>query len=203
MGQEAFNVSLSDSIESSLKGFNAIFQQEKQNAMANLARGAVTAARNALDKATTQWGYKRMAGRSGNSTFAPYGNSAGRNNTGAMMEDLGYSMDVYGGTTKVTVGWVDFYQDYYGDQEGGFETSSIFKGIRNGKPKFGKSKIRMRVDGAHSLEQAYKSIRNRQASYMSGAWSAALSKYKGKRSPGSYLEARQNYYDSFTGDEVF
>lgn len=203
MARSDFEVSIVDDIESSLKGFNKIFQEEKQNAMEVLARGAVTAWRNALDKATTQWGFKRMAGRSGNSVFAPYGRSAGRNDSGQMMDDLGYSVNVNGGNASVTVGWVENYEDYYGRQEEGFTSNTIFKGARNNSPRFGKSKIKMKIDGAHGMDYAYASFRKRKASFMSGAWNAALSRYKGKASPGSYLEARQNYYNSFTGDEVF
>lgn len=199
-----FYITLSNSVESGLSSFDAAFQESKKSTMKNLAAGAVRVARETMDNATTQWGIARMEGYAGGRSFEPYGKSSGRNDTGQMMNDFGYSIDAGPGYTNLKIGWVDNQEQYYLDQDNGFKNYYRFKGLKaSGKPRFGKAKIAVHTPGAGSLEAAYKSARNRFSSAMSAAWNDVVRNYRGTKKPGTYLEARKRYYESLTGGDAF
>jgi hypothetical protein len=209
---ELITTKIADSMVSDLKRFQAIFEEQKNITFGNIAKSAVKEQRKALDEATTQWGYKRMKGVSGSSIFKPYGKSAGRNDTGQMMSDVGYEINTEFGTTSVDVGWIDGDPEgYYDKQENGFTPTTVFMGVRSGKPRFRKSRFPMEeTQGAKSLtavnEYLSKAIKNRGASGASAAWNEALRIYNGlggKGTPGTYLQARKAYRESYKGNEIF
>jgi hypothetical protein len=191
---------------SRLLEFNAIWEEELDFAIENLAKAGKRRAAETLDKTGTpavgsggEWGKARMSGQRWGVKFRPYGNSAGRNDTGNMINSLGWDIVSTGKRKKARFGWVDRFEDYFLYQEKGFTPRSMFDPratAASGEAQF-RSRSQMRkVPGAESLQAGLKLVSSLQDSFFTQAWNRSKENWEraGKKSrPGTYLKARENY----------
>jgi hypothetical protein len=215
MSNEPFSIDFPVSkLLSNLDTFDKIFQEEKLKATSSIAKSGATAMKKALDKAITSWGLKRMAGSASIGengvprSFTPYGNSAGRNDTGHMIDSVSYQVLQHSsGELKVSVGWVNNKEDYFIRQEYGFQNYGRFAGVTaGGKARFREVKVPLETPPAHSLDAAYKRMKQLQGAFMSRAWNAAKKRYAnggGSANVGTYLEARSAYVNSLNDGGLF
>jgi hypothetical protein len=202
---EAYSLVLPEkNLAAALLGFDALFQENLKIVYKNFGRQVTKVGRETLDAAETPWGIARMSGKAGGTSFEPYGNSTGRNDSGRMMDAFGYSIGSNGrNRTEFRIGYVDDQAEYFLDQEDGFKNYGRFKGLlASGEPRFGNAKQPVDTKGAGAIPAAYNSIKNRIESAVSAAWNQAARDF-GSAPAGTYLQARKAYYDSFTGDELF
>ena len=141
---------------SDIKKFDAIFQRNLRSASSRFVAGAVTSVRKALDQATTPWGEARIRGEAAGIKFQPYGNSAGRNDTGNMIESIAGEVFADGnGKIVMRFGWLFNQEDYFLDQEYGFESRSTLNKkatIKSGEATFRLGQESRPREGADSLE---------------------------------------------------
>ena len=151
-----------------------------------------------LDRTGTpnDWGGKRMRGESNGVPFTPYGNSAGRNDTGKMINSLSHDVSIDSlGKAKARFGWIFDFEPYFKMQDQGFTGFTRFAGVQNGKPIFTSTRS-YNVPGANSLPQARDLVDKIKDSFFSGAWNDTVrewNKMGRKSNPGSYLAARKRY----------
>jgi hypothetical protein len=194
---------------SRLLEFNAIWEEELNVAIENLAKAGRNRAAETLDKTGTpavgsggEWGKARMSGQRWGVKFSPYGNSEGRNDTGNMINSLGWDIVSTGKRKKARFGWIDRFEDYFLYQEKGFTPRTMFDpaataatGMAQFRPRAGMKK----VPGAESLQAGLKLVSSLKDSFFSQAWNRSKETWEkaGKRSrPGSYLRARERYSSS-------
>lgn len=179
------------------------FETQLQVVTQNLAQSGANIAKDALERAETPWGRARIAGQYGDVRFKPYGRSAGRNDTGFMMDSLSAWQGGVSKGSRVNVegyfGWppeVINSNPYILFQAQGFTSNTVFDPQRtraSGIAKFKKGSGR-NVPGAYPLSKAIPSIRNRAQSAYSAAWNEAVKLWKGdgfKGSPGKWADVRE------------
>jgi hypothetical protein len=190
---------------SGMSKFDEIFQRNFSEAIARQAAGAVTSVRNALDKAVTPWGEARMRGEAAGIKFQPYGNSAGRNDTGNMMESVAAEVFSDGnGEIVMRFGWIFNQEDYFLDQEYGFESRYTLNKkatIKSGDAQFRKGQELRPREGANSLESGLIALRKRGAAFLSAVWNDTNREYQsaGGFGVGTFMQARKSYYDRIFG----
>lgn len=152
------------------------FSESVEYGLNQLGKAGVNSQRRAIRDATTSWGQKRMRGEAKGISFAPYGRSAGREETGMMYDEVGYEWKNSPAYQSISVGW-SLAEDYFWWQEYGFQSKTRFRGAtKGGAPIFGISKKTYFVEGAQSLAAASKTINRLIPSFMSGAWNEAVRK---------------------------
>ena len=182
-------------LKNSIKSLDAYIQASLKNVTDYLARSGVTVARKALREATTpaDWGKSRMAGEHYGVRFAPYGRSAGREETGHMYDSLtsSVSMASYGKTMwRGTFGWEN-PEKYIVYQEVGFFSTGVFDPgatAASGRAKFTSGKEKY-IPGARSLPKAVVSIKKRVPAALSAVRNEAIRMWKAdgfKGRPASY-----------------
>jgi hypothetical protein len=190
---------------SGMAKFDAIFQANLSAAIARQASGAVTSVRKALDEAVTDWGLARMAGEAAGVKFQPYGNSAGRNDTGNMIDSVAAEVFSDGnGEIVMRFGWIFNQEDYFLDQEYGFESRYTFNKkatIKSGEAQFRKGQELRPREGANSLESGLIALRKRGAAFLSAVWNDTNREYQsaGGFGVGTFMQARKSYYDRIFG----
>lgn len=204
----ANSYSLEESIStfsSGMSKFDQIFQKNYSQAISREASGAVTSVRKALDKAVTGWGLARMAGEAAGIKFLPEGNSAGRNLSGNMIESVAAEIFSDGnGEIVMRFGWIFNQEDYFLDQEYGFESSYTLNKpatAKRGFPVFRKGQELRPREGAGSLESGLIALRRRSQSFLSAVWNDTNREYQsaGGFGVGTFLQARKSYYDKIYG----
>lgn len=186
-------------ISTRLKTLAPIYEKNKALALANLGQAGVNRASKILDRTGTPngWGEARMAGEKNGVRFTPYGNSAGRNDTGKMIRSLSYDVKTESnGKSKARFGWIFDFEPYFRMQESGFTGFTAFAGVRNNRAVFGPSRRTYRVPGANSLPQALDLVNKIKQSFFAGAWNDSVREWRAmgrKTNPGSYMGARNRY----------
>lgn len=182
----------------SLGAFTNLFHEELNASLDRVGIAGARAQAKALDNAKTQWGEARMAGYAGLSKFTPYGKSAGRNDTGNMINSISSVIRKTPDGVMLESGWINIdahERSYFTAQEQGFNNYGRFRGTGSGgKPLFKRAKTAVETPGAHSLEANSEVIKRLLPSYISGAWNRAVKRFGS--SPGginSYKEARSAY----------
>jgi len=189
-------------IANSIAGFNVYLQAQLRNVTQSLVAGAVTSARKKLRSAVTDWGQARMAGRYFGVSFARYGRTSGREETGFMYNSLSSKVELApSGKTmwKGTFGWEpDALQKapyiYY--QEFGFYGSGRFDPVAtaaSGIASFKDSGKEKYVEGASSLRYALNQLEKRAASAYSAARNEAIKKFNAdgfKGNPAKYADIK-------------
>jgi len=192
---------------SGMSKFDEIFQRNFRQAMSRQAAGAITAQRNALNNAVTDWGLARMAGEAAGIKFQPEGNSAGRNLSGNMIQSVAAEILADGnGQVVMRFGWVFDQEDYFLDQEYGFESSYTLNKpttAKKGYPVFRRGQEVRPREGAESLDKALVDIGRRSQSFLSAVWGDTKREYQGAGGlgVGTFLEARKSYYDKVFGND--
>jgi hypothetical protein len=185
------------------ENFETYFLQQLRNVTENLVKSGVPIAQKALREAKTQWGRSRMAGNHFGVSFAPYGRSEGREETGFMYDSLSWNVaneagDRDGQSIRGSFGWspdVLRQAPYITFQVQGFYSTGSFDPVATkaaGQARF-KSGRQKFVEGAFPLTPARKNIERRVQAAYSAAWNEAKKQWKSDGfagSPGSYLEAR-------------
>lgn len=181
------------------------FLQQLRNVTENLVKSGVPIAQKALREARTKrgWGESRMAGNRFGVSFAPFGRSAGREETGFMYDSLSWNVvrergDSDGKSIRGSFGWspdVLRQAPYITFQVQGFYSTGAFDPVatkKAGQARFtaGRQKF---VEGAFPLTPARKNIEKRVQAAYSAAWNEAKKQWKSNGfagSPGSYRDAR-------------
>jgi hypothetical protein len=184
------------------EGLRDYFEQQLVAVTQNLAQSGANIGKKTLEQAETPWGRARMAGDYGGVRFKPYGRSAGRNDTGFMMDSLSAWPGKInkGGRVSVTgyFGWppeILNSNPYILLQASGFNSKTVFDPQRtaaSGIASF-KSGSGRYVRGSFPLRDAGPSIRNRAQSAYSAAWNEAKKLWKADGFKGgapSYVDAR-------------
>jgi hypothetical protein len=183
----------------SIAGFAVYLQAQLAAATQSLVRGGVTSARKKLRNSTTDWGEARMSGSYFGVSFARYGRSAGREETGFMYDSLSSSIKIapYGKTQYMgTFGWDDEalrQAPYIVYQEQGFYSTGAFDPVAtaaSGTAKFkaGREKY---IEGAGSIPFARDQVIRRAPSVYSRALNLAIKKFKAdgfKGDPKKYAD---------------
>jgi hypothetical protein len=186
-------------LKNSIRSLDAYIQASLKNVTDYLARSGVTVARRNLREATTpqDWGKSRMAGEHYGVRFAPYGRSAGREETGHMYDSLTSSVKMasYGKTMwRGTFGWEN-PKAYIVYQELGFYSTGAFDPgatAASGRAKF-TTGIEQYIPGARSLPKALPSIRRRIPAALSAVRNEAIRMWKAdgfKGRPASYAKMK-------------
>ena len=168
----------------------------------NLAQSGANIAKEALERAETPWGRARIAGQYGDVRFKPYGRSAGRNETGFMIDSLSAWQGKIskGARTRVEAyfGWTPEIinsNPYILFQAQGFRSNTVFDPQRTratGIAKFKKGNGRL-VPGALPLRGAGPSIKKRVQSAYSAAWNEAVKIWRAdgfKGGAGKWIDER-------------
>lgn len=193
-----------------LESFAGYFQAQLDVVLQRLANAGRNSSRKALQKATTPWGFARMEGDYGGVRFKPYGRSAGREDTGFMMDSLSGGLKdappSFGSVTKsqpgtdkqAFFGWsreTISSNPYIALQENGFYSNGSFdpeRTAQDGVARF-KAGTRKYIEGAESLDAGLQSVNQIAESFFSGAWNEAVRIWNADGfvgSPGSYLDNR-------------
>lgn len=182
-----------------IEGFNVFLQTQIKNVTQNLARAGVTFARKKLRNSTTDWGEARMAGKYFGVSFARYGRTAGREETGFMYDSLSASIRLApSGKTmwRGTFGWDDEAlrkAPYIPFQEQGFYSTGAFDPIAtaaSGVAKFQSGREKW-VEGARSITYARKAVEKLAPSAYSAALNEAIKQFKAggfKGDPKKYAD---------------
>jgi len=192
---------------SGMSKFDKIFQRVLREAVSRQASGAVTSVRRALNEAVTPWGEARMRGEAAGVKFSPYGNTAGRNDSGNMIESVAAEVFSDGnGEVVMRFGWVFNQEDYFLDQEYGFESAFTLNKratAKSGEAEFKKGQELRPREGADSLQSGLIAVRKRGQSFLSAVWNEARKEYDGQGGSGvgSFIEARRAYYDKVFGKD--
>tara|TARA_B110000483_G_C18163005_1_gene530075 strand:+ start:264 stop:1016 length:753 start_codon:yes stop_codon:yes gene_type:complete len=192
------DVSFND-LAQSIAGFAVYLEAQIAVATLSLARGGVTSARKKIRDSTTEWGHSRMAGSHFGVSFARYGRSAGREETGFMYDSLSSSIDVSGSGRKEMMGTFGWDSEtltkapYIILQEQGFYSTGSFDPIRtaaSGIAKF-KSGREKYIEGAGSIPYARDKVIRRAPSLYSRALNMATKRFKAdgfKGNPKKYAD---------------
>jgi len=188
-------------IVTSLNAFNAMLSDEVLVAQRNLGQAAVNRLEKNFNQADTEWGQARIAGEKNGVKFNAYGRTTGRNDTGKMIESLGWEViqDLSGSgvQTKARFGWIFEFEEYFRMQEEGFTGYTAFAGVdSSGNPTFGPSRRSYKVEGANAFPDALKLVDQLKESFYKQAYNRALARWRqsGRRtSPGSYESAKRRY----------
>jgi len=199
---EAVNEIAGPGVKVRFEGLRDYFEQQLVAVTQNLAQSGANIGKKALEQAETPWGRARMAGDYGGTRFKPYGRSAGRNDTGFMMD----SLSAWPG--KISRGGRVEVQGYFGwppeilnsnpyilFQAQGFRSNTVFDPQRtaaSGIARFKEGNGRF-VPGAYPLRGAAPSIKRRAQSAYSAAWNEAKKLWKADGFKGgapSWTEAR-------------
>jgi len=180
-------------------GFNVFLQAQIKNVTRALVAGGVTSARRKIRDSTTKWGRGRMSGSYFGVSFAPYGRSEGREETGFMYDSLSFNVFSYGGTGwRGTFGWDDAALNkapYIIYQEQGFYSTGSFDPIRTAasgiaKFKSGREKF---IEGAKSIPYARDQVIKRAPAAYSAALNEAIKQFQAngfKGNPDTYADVK-------------
>jgi len=184
-----------------VEGFSVFLQAQIKNVTENLVRSGVSKAREKLRSSVTGWGQARMAGNYFGVSFARYGRTAGREETGFMYDSLSSSVNLApSGKTmwRGTFGWDDAALSkapYIPYQEQGFYSTGVFDPsatAASGIAKFTSGKEKW-IEGAGSIPFARKSIERRAPAAYSAALNEAIKQFKAngfKGEPSKYADAK-------------
>ena len=190
-----------------VQGFSVFLQAQIKSVTENLVKSGVTKAREKLRSSVTGWGEGRMAGNYFGVSFAPYGRTAGREETGFMYDSLSWSVNLApSGKTmwRGTFGWDDAALSkapYIPYQEQGFYSTGAFDPeatLASGIAKFTSGKEKW-VEGAGSIPFARRSIERRAAAAYSAARNEAIKLFNQagfKGDPGKYADVKPSGRDS-------
>lgn len=188
----------------------AYFQSQLDVVLSRLSAAGRNASRKALRESTTPWGFARIEGNYGGVRFKPYGRSAGREDTGFMMDSLsggledapetfGPGSDKFSSNKQAFFGWsreTISSNPYIASQENGFYSNGSFdpeKTASDGVARF-KAGARKYVEGADSLSFGFDKVKQIEQSFFAGAWNQAVKLWRADGftgSPGSYVDRRQ------------
>lgn len=183
-------------------GFNVFLQAQLRNVTQALVAGGVTSARKKLRSSVTDWGKARMAGSYFGVSFAPYGRTAGREETGFMYDSLSSSVNLApSGKTmwRGTFGWDDAAlrkAPYIPYQEQGFYSTGRFDPVAteaSGVARFKDSGREKWIEGAKSIPYATKQVEKRAAAAYSAAVNEAIKQFKAagfKGNPDTYADIK-------------
>lgn len=192
-----------------LDTLSSYFQSQLEVVLSRLSTAGRNASRKALREATTPWGFARIEGNYGGVRFKPYGRSAGRDDTGFMMESLSGGLADSPGTfgpgsqqfvsdKEAFFGWsreTISSNPYIASQENGFYSNGSFdpeKTAADGVARF-KAGAKKYIEGADSLSFGIDAVNQIKESFFSGAWNEAVRQWRSDGftgSPGSYLDRR-------------
>jgi hypothetical protein len=182
-------------------GFNVFLQAQIKNVTENLVAGGVTSARKKIRSSVTGWGEGRMSGNYFGVSFARYGRTTGREETGFMYDSLSSSVNLAtSGKTmwRGTFGWGDEALNkapYIVYQEMGFYSTGVFDPIRtaaSGIAKFTSGREKW-IEGARSIPYATKEIKKRAPAAYSAALNEAIKQFKAngfKGNPDTYADIK-------------
>lgn len=188
-----------DRLGKQIEGFSEFLQSQIKNITENLAKSGVTKAREKVRSSVTGWGQGRMAGSYFGVSFARYGRSEGREETGFMYDSLSWRMKSSGSNSKkwrATFGWDDAALSkapYIIYQEMGFYSTGVFDPIRtaaSGIAKFTSGREKF-IEGAASIPFARRSIEKRAPAAYSAALNEAIKQFKAngfKGNPKKYAD---------------
>ena len=194
---------LGPSMQVRLGRFERFFQDALGVVTANLAAAGRNAARKRLRAAETPWGQARMSGEYFGVRFRPYGRSAGREDSGTMIDSLQSWVDIEPGARGVSrnkhegyFGWPrEDLQPYFILQEEGFYSTGSFDPAAtaaSGTAKF-KSGPRKFISGARSRLAGEQAVAKIDQSFYQGAWNEAVKQWREhgfKKDVGNYLDQR-------------
>ena len=184
-----------------IEGFSVFLQAQIKNVTENLVKSGVTKAREKLRSSVTDWGQARMAGSYFGVSFARYGRTAGREETGFMYDSLSSSVQLApSGKTmwRGRFGWDDQALNkapYIPYQEQGFYSTGAFDPVRtaaSGVAKFKEGPEKW-IEGAGSIPFARRSIERRAPAAYSAALNEAIKQFKAngfKGKPGRYADVK-------------
>lgn len=184
-----------------IQGFNLFLQAQIKNVTENLVKSGVTKAREKLRSSVTDWGQARMAGSYFGVSFARYGRTAGREETGFMYDSLSWSVDLApSGKTmwRGRFGWDDAALSkapYIPYQEQGFYSTGAFDieaTSASGIAKFTSGREKW-IEGAGSIPFARRSIERRAPAAYSAARNEAIKLFNEagfKGNPGKYADVK-------------
>jgi hypothetical protein len=193
------------------EGLRDYFEAQLAIVSRNLAQSGANIGKENLRKAETDWGAARMAGNYGGVRFKPYGRSAGREDTGFMMNSLSAWVGEFGRGARTSVnsyfGWTPDVLNanpYIVFQATGYRSKTVFDPQRtaaSGIAKFKEGSGRL-VRGADPLSGAISSIKNRAQSAYSAAWNEAVKIWEAdgfKGGAGKWVDVRSDagtFFDS-------
>ncbi len=194
---------LGPSMQERLGRFEKFFQEALAVVTARLASAGANASRERLRAAETPWGQARMRGEYFGVNFRPYGRSAGREDSGKMMDSLQSWVDVEPGARGVSrnmhegyFGWPrEDIEGYFIMQEVGFNSTGSFDSgatAASGTAKFKSGPSRF-IPGANSRLAGERTVAKIDESFYSGAWNEAVKQWREhgfKKDVGSYLGNR-------------
>lgn len=184
-----------------IEGFSVFLQAQIKNVTENLVKSGVTKAREKLRSSVTGWGQGRMAGNYFGVSFARFGRTAGREETGFMYDSLSWSVNLApSGKTmwRGTFGWDDAALNkapYIPYQEQGFYSTGVFDPAAtaaSGIAKFTSGREKW-IEGAGSIPFARRSIERRAAAAYSAARNEAIKLFNAggfKGNPGKYADVK-------------
>lgn len=182
-------------------GFNVFLQAQIRNVTQTLVAGGVTSARKKIRNSVTSWGESRMSGSHYGVSFARYGRTTGREETGFMYDSLSSSVNLAtSGKTmwRGTFGWDDQALNkapYIVYQEMGFYSTGAFDPIRtaaSGIAKFTSGREKW-IEGARSIPYATREIEKRAPAAYSAALNEAIKQFKAngfKGNPDTYADIK-------------
>lgn len=188
-------------IDNRLKNFRKYFQAALGETTRRLSTAGVNAARKRLREAETPWGQARMRGEYFGVSFRSYGRSAGREDTGNMLDSLSTWVDEASMALGVSrnryqgyFGWAPEDVDgYFLFQEYGFYSSGSFDAVAtaaSGVAKFKKG-VEKFIPGANSLLAGERTVAKIARSFYSGAWNEAVKQWRRDgftSDPGSFID---------------
>lgn len=190
-------------VVTSLKAFNSILSEEVMVAQRNLGQAAIRRLEKNFNMAVTPWGTARIAGERDGVQFEAYGNTAGRNDSGKMIQSLAWEVvqrEAAGGIeTKARFGWIFNFEEYFRMQEEGFTGYTAFDANatqNTGVAQFRKSRRSYRVEGAQAFPDAIKLVKQLKESFYKQAFNRAKARWfsEGRRTnPGSYEAGKRRY----------
>lgn len=199
------------SMKDRLDNFAVYFQSQLDVVLSRLSVAGRNASRKALRESTTPWGFARIEGNYGGVRFKPYGRSAGREDTGFMMESLSGGLETvrldqmpgketFVGDKQAFFGWsreTISSNPYIAMQENGFYSNGSFdpeKTASDGVARF-KAGAKKYIEGADSLSFGLDKVKQIEQSFFAGAWNEAVKQWNADGftgSQGSYVDRRQS-----------
>ena len=182
-------------------GFNVFLQAQIKNVTQALVAGGVTSGRKRIREAVTGWGQSRMSGSHYGVSFARYGRTAGREETGFMYDSLSSSVQLapFGKTMwRGTFGWNDqalTKAPYIVYQEMGFYSTGVFDPVRtaaSGIAKFTSGREKW-IDAVHAIPRGREQIEKRAPAAYSAALNEAIKQFKAngfKGNPDTYADIK-------------
>jgi len=178
------------SIDQRLKSFRKYFQEALGETTRRLATAGANAARKRVREAETPWGQARIRGEYFGVNFRPYGRSAGREDTGFMLESLSTWMDESPMALGVSrnrfqgyFGWpeeVISKAGYIAFQEIGFYSTGSFDPVATAASGIAKFKPGMQkyIHGVNAIPAGRRVVEKIARSFYAGAWNEAVRKWK-------------------------